>query len=250
LGEIPGLHGNSSQKYILYSLVLGSGGGVIITAVLTSGLIPTEPLISRILRPVSVWYAGISVLQFVYAFSLTSANFASASKSSMKLKRFTEDLFMGLKPFGTAAVHLAGTASLLFSTLLLVFIPSLVLALGSPPASFLLTQVVILSIILSSTALIVAEYLRPYHRIMQQEKSRTILWVNSLYSELVRNIESSDSSRFDRLSNIAGIGRLQDDVQKIKEWPIDMHILARILATIGLASTFLTLATNVKLFLP
>src|SRR5881296_3955035 len=136
MGEIKPLD-DSSVKRSLYTMILGGAFGIAFVAIWFPA-IPGEPLLSHVVRPISVFYGGTSFLQFMLVYALASSAFRGTP--SLKLKPFTEDLFMGLRPFGTAALHVAGTVSLLLSTIFFAFTSSLVLAIGNPPLYFVATQ--------------------------------------------------------------------------------------------------------------
>ena len=68
------------------------------------------------------------------------------------------------------------------------------------------------------------------HTKLRKVKTDETVWVNARYSSLFRNLKAKGENAFDENTSVSliGLDKVQRDIRKIREWPIDTGIAARV----------------------
>lgn len=164
-------------------------------------------------------------------------------KLPLQLKPFTEDRTLGLKPFGTTSAQLASVHAVIpivitfFSQASVVIeLPNTVsVTLASPRPSDIIFLV---GLVLVGIALFFLPLLS-IHRQLLEAKRRELGWINPRYTEIVRQLKDTATTRFGESMNqrqaladeLTMVRQLQQDIQRIQGWPFDLSIITR-LATV------------------
>jgi hypothetical protein len=156
-------------------------------------------------------YLLFMVATFLWVFASSMYSMYRIGKLPLNLRHYTEDRTLGLKPFGTACLHIIAvyvvvvllSFPLFLDQSLPVVIGSIIfLALGPP---FFLISLISLRSKLIET---------------KRERQK---WITSRHSELVHKIERNRNTPIDGgLANeLLAIVQIEKDIQQIHHWPFD-----------------------------
>src|SRR2546427_430934 len=167
-----------------------------------------------------------------------------AGKLPLRLKPFTEDRTLGLKPFGTASLRLASIYAVFPVTLTLLELVTLNVEIpGGITITFAplrLTDVIFsFGLILAGIALFFLPLLSIRKR-LQEAKRQELSWVTPRYTTIIQKLREqiSKTPPEDRSSQTQALAdeltmmrQVQQDLQKIQSWPFDLGVVSR-LATV------------------
>jgi len=202
--------------------------------------------------PTSVFSEHIAVIAYfflilasflwVYGYSMYAIH--QAGKLPLRLKPFTEDRTLGLKPFGTASLRLASIYAVFPVTLTLLELVTLNVEIpGGITITFAplrLTDVIFsFGLILAGIALFFLPLLSIRKR-LQEAKRQELSWVTPRYTTIIQKLREqiSKTPPEDRSSQTQALAdeltmmrQVQQDMQKIQSWPFDLGVVSR-LATV------------------
>ena len=169
---------------------------------------------------------------FIYVYAYSMYSIYKMGNLPLNLKPFTEDRTLGLRPFGAVSLRLT-----------LVYLSVVVLALFSStqdPGGLGVTGSGGLFLILSFAGLGSAStilFILPLvglHRRLVKEKREELRWLGPRRTEIVRQMKGRGEGAFDAqlLDEYDRIGQVEKDINQIHNWPLDISILARLLAVI------------------
>jgi len=184
-----------------------------------------------------VWF--IATAWWTLAYSLVGVY--RIGKLPMKLRPFTIDRRLGLKPFAATCLRLTAIYYGLVSFTILT-------DLDSPLPS---QAVVVRTLGFATLGLLL--FLLPLwslHEKLMRAKAEKIVWINDRYDRIVRKIESGADGPLEAgiQGELLGIDKIQRDIQSIRTWPFDMNSLAKLI-TILLSVTAILLARFIAPFL-
>ena len=169
---------------------------------------------------------------FVYVYSYSMYTIYRMGNLPLRLKTFTEDRTLGLRPFGAVSlrltlVYLAGVILAMASTTLQ---PGGVGLTGSA-ADYLVSAFVGLA---CASLILFVLPLVGLHRKLVRAKRAELGWLEPRRTKIVQMMRGSSVERFDMnlLNEYNRIGQVERDVQQVHSWPLDVSILARLLAVI------------------
>ena len=169
---------------------------------------------------------------FVYVYSYSMYLIYRMGNLPLRLKSFTEDRTLGLRPFGAISLRLT-----------LVYLGVVVLALVSttqqpsgaglagPGAFYLALGFTGLA---SASLILFILPLAGLHRKLVEAKRAELSWLRPRRSNIVEMMRASGDRGFevDLLTEYNRVGQVERDVQQVHNWPLDISILARLLAVI------------------
>ncbi|HEX9430009.1 MAG TPA: hypothetical protein VF944_06480 [Candidatus Bathyarchaeia archaeon] len=202
--------------------------------------------------PTSVFSEHIAVIAYfflilasflwVYGYSMYAIH--RAGKLPLRLKPFTEDRTLGLKPFGTASLRLASIYAVFPITLtflelvnLEVEIPGGVTIIFAPVR--LTDMIFSVGLILAGVALFFLPLLSIRKR-LQEAKRQELSWVTPHYTTIIEKLkeqisktprEESANETKTLADELTMVRQIQQDIQKIQSWPFDLGVVSR-LATV------------------
>ena len=177
-------------------------------------------------------YFFLVLATFVYVYSYSMYSIYRMGNLPLRLKPFTEDRTLGLRPFGAVSLRLTLVylAVVVLASVSTIQQPSGV-GLSGPGASYLVltfTGLAIASLILFVLPLV------GLHRKLLRAKREELSWLEPRRSKIVEMMRVSSGRGFDvnLLNEYNRIGQVELDIQQVHNWPLDISILARLLAVI------------------
>jgi len=203
-------------------------------------------------NPTSVFSEHITVIAYfflilasflwVYGYSMYAIH--RAGKLPLRLKPFTEDRTLGLKPFGTASLRLASIYGVFPVTL--TFLELVTLEVEIPGGITIIFAPIRLTDMIFSVGLILAGIalfflpLLSIRKRLQEAKRQELSWVTPRYTTIVKRLKEQISKtppedRANQTQSLADeltmMRQVQQDIQKIQSWPFDLGVVSR-LATV------------------
>ena len=177
-------------------------------------------------------YFFLVLATFVYVYCYSMYSIYRMGNLPLRLKPFTEDRTLGLRPFGAVSLRLT-----------LVYLALVALALVSTtqqPSGVGLSGAGAFYLVLLFTGLAGASLilftlpLVGLHRKLVAAKRRELSWLGPRRSKIVEVMRISSDGGFDvdLLNEYNRIGQVERDIQQVHNWPLDISILARLLAVI------------------
>ena len=154
-------------------------------------------------------------------------------KLPIKLKSFTEDKMLGLNTYGRA--------SLLFVSLYVV-----AMLLTFPVFVYKGEAVIVSQAIFSLVGL--ALFLAPLlslRRKLVRTKMEKLAWIQKRHSRVMNMIEAAGDGPLDAtlVNELAAVDSIKSELQRIRSWPFDTGIAARLLSVVALPLVVYVLAT-------
>jgi hypothetical protein len=193
--------------------------------------------------PVFAYFFLILAL-FLWTYGSSMLAIYRAGKLPFRLKPFTEDRILGLKPFGTASMRLASVYAIfpIIVTITQLFKINVEVPGGVTvePGSFEAGNAIFLGgLILVGVALFLLP-LVGIHRRLQEARRRELDWITPRYTTLVQRLKDR-MSRSDQLesadekdalaSELSAVRQVESDIHRIQTWPFDIGVITR-LATV------------------
>lgn len=142
----------------------------------------------------------------------------------LKLRPFTEDPMLGLRPFARASLRFVAIYEGLVA---IIAFPQILSGAYGLPVSLFLVGLFVLGIVFFLLPLI------PLRWKLQAAKSEQSRWIGSEYSKLMQSVHTIDGDVDDKLvGRLMAIDKIQRDVRQIRTWPFEAGILARLIAVI------------------
>ncbi len=164
----------------------------------------------------------ISTLVWVWGYSMVGIY--RIGKLPMKLRPFTEDKMLGLKPFASASLRFTA----IYYTFVLAFI---FVDLSSPPSSSPLLFVRDGALAAFGLVLFFLP-LFSLHGKLVQARSERMTWINRRYTLLMEKIEANGDAPLGESvqRELSSIDKIQRDIQSIRPWPFDVNALTKLVA--------------------
>ena len=179
------------------------------------------------------WAYFLLVLgSFIYVYSYSMYSIYKMGNLPLNLKPFTEDRTLGLRPFGAVSLRLT-----------LVYLAVVVFAMLSAsqdPVGLGVSGSGGFFLVLSFTGLGCASlilFILPLvglHRKLVGKKREEMRWLGPRRTEIIRLIRGRADGAFDTdlLNEYNRIGQVERDIHQVHNWPLDVGVLARLLAVI------------------
>ncbi len=160
---------------------------------------------------------------FLWTFGYSMYSIYKMGKLPLKLRPYTEDRTLGLRPFGKASLNstliYVGVVSTIVIPVIFQGILPLGLALGFLilyPIGFLLFLFPLLSL----------------HSKLVDAKKKELAWIGPRATVLLQRVKASDGGQIDELTanEVSVLDKIKREAQQIHTWPFDTGILARLLA--------------------
>ncbi len=220
-GEPPSMRSLYSFRTVL--LAWTATNLVVTPLFISSNTYPTSySFVQKIVAqtPWIIWGIAPSTLIWTWIYSMYSVR--QMGKLSLKLKPFTEDRTLGLRPFASTTMRLT---LVYLAALAMITLPNLVIT--GPQVQIFFVGMFLLGSVF---------FLLPLHSLHQklvsakQEKLRRI---KSRYTHIMQQFEENSEDPDQKLhTELLVIKEVQRDIQGINTWPFDTVIFTRLLAVI------------------
>jgi hypothetical protein len=195
--------------------IIGAIGGTLQSNLL--GLLPYVP--SHFILATLFWTFGYSMYSISKIGSLP-----------MTLKPYTQDRALGLRPFASASFSF---------TIIYLALSTLIVALGSGGGEILL-HMEFLTLVLYPLGLVF--FLLPLwslHRKLIEAKAAESQWLEPRATSVLQRLKAGHGMNIEpnMVYEITAIDKLERDISRIRSWPFDLGILARLLTFVILPLT-------------
>ncbi len=163
---------------------------------------------------------------FFWVFGYSMYSVYRIGKLPLKLRPYTQDRTLGMRPFGTITLRfsLIYLAIATFLSLIIILggvLPlslSLLVPLVFYPAGFLFFLLPLLSI----------------HRKLGDAKSKELIWLEPRATAILQKVKAGDGTPTDQsiVNELTIVDKMQRDIQQIHTWPFDTGLIVRLAAVI------------------
>ena len=191
---------------------------------------------------IAYFFLILASFLWVYGYSMYAIH--RAGKLPLRLKPFTEDRTLGLKPFGTTSLRLASVYA--FFPVTLTFLELVTVDVEISGGITIIFSPIRLTDIIFSAGLILAGIalfflpLLSIRRRLQEAKHEEQSWVTPQYTAIITRLkeqiskmprEDSANQTQALADELTMVRQIQQDIQKIQSWPFDLGVVSR-LATV------------------
>ena len=215
---------------------------LLVAITLLFGFPSPTTVFSEHIAVIAYFFLILASFLWVYGYSMYAIH--QAGKLPLRLKPFTEDRTLGLKPFGTASLRLASIYAVFPVTLTLIELVTLNVEIPGgitiTLAPIRLTDVIFsFGLILAGIVLFFLPLLSIRKR-LQEAKRQELSWVTPRYTTIIEKLKEQISktpteegaNHAQALADeLTMIRQVQQDLQKIQSWPFDLGVVSR-LATV------------------
>ncbi len=185
------------------------------------GLVPYVP--SHFILATLFWIFGYSMYSISRIGSLP-----------MTLKPYTQDRTLGLRPFASASLSF---------TIIYLALATLIVSLGSGGGEVLL-HLELLTLVLYPLGLLL--FLLPLwslHRKLMEARATEFKWLEPRATSVLQRLKADQGMKIDpnMVYEITAIDKIERDISRIRSWPFDLGIIAR-LVTFVILPLILTLS--------
>jgi hypothetical protein len=148
----------------------------------------------------------------------------------MTLKPYTQDRTLGLRPFASASFSF---------TIIYLALATLIVSLGSGGGEILL-HLELLTLVLYPLGLVL--FLLPLwslHRKLMDSKMAELRWLEPRATSVLQRLKAEQGMKIEpnMVYEITAIDKIERDISRIRSWPFDLGILARLLTFVILPLT-------------
>lgn len=206
---------------VTYLLLMGTVQTIFIFFVLPGRYSLAQKL--GISLPFLFWNVFLCTFFWVWFYSIYKIY--RMGKLPLKLRPFTEDRTLGLKPFGRTSLQLTGVYVAFLAS---IFVTTVPLSEYSPLVIALAISLLLLGLVIFFLPLLTL------HSKLVEAKQQALQWISPQYVALVQKLrkdglENSDEKLYHAL---AAIDKIQRDINQIHSWPFDVGIVTRLAAII------------------
>ncbi len=208
--------------------------------VVASGLI-FDPLIfglhyslyQSILRVAVTSYIRLAQATFLWVLGFSMVSIYKWGRLPVRLKSFTEDPTLGLRPYGSASLH--------FVTLYIVGV-LLTFPVGVYDGQAILVSQTIF--FLFGLAIFLAPLLGLRRKLLEAKQEK-LEWIGLKHRRIVELVESNGDGSLDTgiVNELIAIDTIRRDIQQIHTWPFNPGILARLVTVVMLPLVLTIIAT-------
>ncbi len=162
---------------------------------------------------------------FFWTFGYSMYAIYRMGKLPLKLKPYTQDKTLGLKPFATASLN----SSLIYFALVTALVLP-ILAGGAIPVNLGLLFLGLYPLGL----LLFLLPLRSLHAKLVDAKAKKLAWLEPRATAMLQKLESEQGVQIDQVmtNELLVMDKIERDIQQIRAWPFDTGILTRLTAII------------------
>ncbi len=223
-----------------------STGRVILVSLVVNALAVPLFALGQTVRPLSanlvgevpfLWFNFI-LATFLWTFGYSMYSIYKMGKLPLKLRPYTEDRTLGLRPFGKASLNSTLIYVGVVSTVVIPVIFGGVLPLGLALGFLMLYPIGFLLFLLPLLSL---------HSKLVDARKKELAWIGPRATVLLQRIKAPEGDHIDQLTanEVSVLDKIKRDAQQIHTWPFDTSILARLLAIL-LSATAILLSVIIR----
>jgi len=215
---------------------------LLLAITLLFGVPSPTAIFSEHIAVIAYFFLILASFLWVYGYSMYAIH--RAGKLPLRLKPFTEDRTLGLRPFGTASLRLASIYAIFPLTWTFVELVSINVeipgGLAITFAPIRLTDIIFsVGLILVGIVLFFLPLLSIRKRLLEAKREE-LSWVTPRYTRIIQGLkeqmpktpsEGRPNQTQAMASELTMIHQIQQDIQKIQSWPFDVGVVSR-LATV------------------
>jgi hypothetical protein len=181
---------------------------------------------------------------FLWTYGSSMLAIYRAGRLPFRLKPFTEDRTLGLRPFGTVSLRLASVYSIF--PIIVTILQLLTINVEVPGGvtvglgSFRASDAVFLGGLIFVGVVLFLLPLVGIHRRLQEARSQELNWITPRYTTLVQRLKDrairsdgleSVNEKDGLASELSMVRQIESDIHRIQTWPFDIGVITR-LATV------------------
>ena len=204
--------------------------------------LPSSMSISQRVAATLPWdWWNIYADTFFWMFAYSMYKIFRTGRRPMKLKSFTEDRMLGLKPFGRASLQLTG----LYFGFVVIALVAEVSQVGVEIPGILL----IIGFILLGVGLFFIPQMSLHGKLLRA-KQEAYAWIAPQHTRVMEVVKAQGVENIEGrvLSQLSGVESIRKDIAQIYSWPFDLGIVAR-LSAIVLSVVAILLSAVLRSFL-
>ena len=184
---------------------------------------PGGSLFDNAVAEVPYWPLNFVLATFFWVFFYSMFSIYKIGKRPLKLKPYTEDRTLGLRPFGTASLQFTLVYLGIVTFLSLVIILGGVLPLTTALLVLLFYPLGILFFLLP---------LRSIHQRLTDAKARELAWLEPRATAVMERLKEGKAFQSDQqlVNELTMVDIVQRDIHQIHTWPFDTSIVVRLVA--------------------
>jgi len=206
------------------------------------GLPSPAAIFSEHIAVIAYFFLILASFLWIYGYSMYAIHLAG--KLPLRLRPFTEDRTLGLRPFGTASLRLASIYAVFPITW--TFIELVRFDVEIPGGISIAFAPIRLTDIIFSVGLILVGIvlfflpLLSIHKRLLEAKRQELSWVTPRYTTVIARLkeqipktpEEDKASQSQALADeLTMVRQIQQDIQRIQSWPFDVGVVSK-LATV------------------
>ena len=213
---------------------------VILVPVYAFGQIGRTPLSALPEELPFLWFAFV-LATFLWAFGYSMYSIYRMGKLPLKLRPYTEDRMLGLKPFGKASLN----STVMYVGVITAFVLPMAFG-GTLPLELAVGFLVLYPV----GFLLFLLPLLGLHSKLVAAKREELAWIGPRATSLLQKVKARGGDQFDELvaKEVAVLDVIKRDALQIHNWPFDTGILARLIAIL-LSVVAVLLSGIIKSFL-
>lgn len=238
----PDLRDNALRIPFRLSSVFAVWVVLLLAITILFGLPSPTAIFSEHILVIAYFFLILASFLWVYGYSMYAIH--RAGKLPLRLKPFTEDRTLGLKPFGTASLRLASIYAVFPVTL--TFIELVNIEVEIPGGITIIFSPIRLTDIIFSVGLILAGIvlfflpLLSIRKRLLEAKRQELSWVTPRYTTVIAKLkeqipktpQEDNANQSQALADeLTMVRQIQQDIQRIQSWPFDVGVVSR-LATV------------------
>ncbi len=182
-------------------------------------------LVQKLGTSLPFFFWNIFLCTFFWVWFYSVYKIYRMGKLPLRLRPFTEDRTLGLKPFGRASLQLTGVYVAFLAS---IFVTAVPLSDFSPFVIAFAIGLLLLGLVIFFLPLLTL------HAKLVEAKQQALQWLSPEYTAMVQKLrkdgmENSDEKLY---RGLAAIDKIQRDINQIHSWPFDVGIVTRLAAII------------------
>ncbi len=218
---------SSTSRMILVYLVVNALVIPVFTLGQTGG-----PILASIEVQVPFLWFNFILATFFWTFGYSMYSIYKMGKLPLKLRPYTEDRTLGLRPFGKTSLNFTLIYVGVVSAILIPVIFGSALPLGLALGFLVLYPIGFLLFLLPLLSL---------HSKLVETKKKELAWIGPRATVVLQRVKALEGNQIDQLTTneVSVLDKIRRDAQQIHTWPFDTGILARLVSILLSAAAIL-----------
>ena len=193
----------------------------------------TFTFVQKTLVSAAFYYWNLPLGTFVWVCSYSSYKMYRVGQHPLRLRRYTLDRTLGLRPFGRLSLRITAAIVVLIST---IEIPQFFIGFAG------LSVLLVYAFFMGLAVVLFFLPLLSLHAKLVRTKAEELARISARYTRFIDALDGGSRADVEMASEIVVIDKLQRDLHQIHNWPFDTGIVTRLLAILLSVSAILVSA--------